>query len=148
MHIGHKEPEILYYMKESDNGQARALMKSDLESDLGVYIASDMNSRWQVNQATSKANSMLDVLKRTFTYRGVGMWKKLYTTYVRPHLELNVLVWCPYLRGDIAKLEAAQRRAAKAAQGMRGKKYDERLRLLDLTSLEDRRVSLRFNSQI
>ena len=95
MHIGHKNPKFMYYMKDTDSGQAHALMKTDLERDLGVYIASDMKSRGQVNQAVSKANSMLGVLKRTFTYRGVGMWKKLYTTYVRPHLEFTVPVWSP-----------------------------------------------------
>ena len=44
------------------------------------------------------------------------------------------------MRGDIAKLEGVQRRATKVAQGMRGKKYEERLRLLDLTTLEESRV--------
>ena len=46
----------------------------------------------------------------------------------------------PLLRSDIAKLEGVQRRATKVAQGMRGKKYEKRLRLLDLTTLEERRV--------
>ena len=32
----------MYYMKDTDSGQAHALMKTDLERDLGVYIASDM----------------------------------------------------------------------------------------------------------
>ena len=62
-----------------------------------------MKSREQANQAVSKANSMLGVLKRTLTYRGVGMWKKLYNT--RSHLEFAVPVWSPYLRGDITQLE-------------------------------------------
>ena len=78
-------------------------MKTDLERNLGVYIVSDMKGQGQVNQAVSKANSMLCVLKRTFAYRCVRMWKKLYTSKVRPNLEFAVPVWSPYLRGDIAK---------------------------------------------
>ena len=80
MHIGYKNPKIMYYMKDTASGQAHALMKTDLERDLGVYIASDMKSRGQVNQAVSKANSVLGVLKRTFSYRGVGMWISFYNS--------------------------------------------------------------------
>jgi hypothetical protein len=140
MHIGFKNPRVNYQMKDVVSGESRALEKTDLERDLGVYISSDLKSRGQVNQAVSKANSMLGALKRTFTYRGVGMWKRLYTTYVRPHLEFAVPVWSPYLKGDIAKIESVQRRATKVAHAMRGKDYQERLRQLDLTTLEERRV--------
>jgi hypothetical protein len=42
--------------------------------------------------------------------------------------------------GDIAKLEGVQRRATKVAHNMKGKSYEDRLKLLNLTTLEDRRV--------
>ena len=35
------------------------------------------------------------------------MWKKLYTSYVRPLLEFAIPVWNPYLKGDIDILERA-----------------------------------------
>jgi hypothetical protein len=140
MHIGFKNPRSMYYMKDIVSGQVHALEKTDLERDLGVYISSDLKSHGQVNQAVSKANSMLGALKRTFTSRGVEMWKRLYTTYIRPHLEFAVPAWCPYLKGDIAKLEGVQRRATKVAHNMKGKSYEDRLRLLNLTTLEDRRI--------
>ncbi len=140
MHIGHKNPKVMYFMKDVSSGQPHALEKTDLERDLGVYIASDLKSHGQVNQVVSKANSMLGMLKRTFTYRGADMWKRLYTTYVRPHLEFAVPAWNPHLKGDIAKLESVQRRATKIAHEMKGKSYNERLSLLNLTTLEERRV--------
>ncbi len=139
MHIGFKNPRTLYYMKDS-NGQTHALEKTDLERDLGVYISSNLKSRGQVNQAVSKADSVLGVLKRTFMFRGADMWKRLYITYVRPHLEFAVSVWNPHLKGDIAKIEAVQRRATKVAHSMRGLDYNERLERLDLTTLELRRT--------
>ena len=56
-------------------------------------------------------------------------------------MEFAVPVWSPDAGlGDIAKLEGVQRPATKVAQGMRGKKYEERLRLLDLTIIEKKRV--------
>ncbi len=81
---------VMYFMKKVSSGQLHALEKTDLERDLGVYIASDLKSHGQVNQVVSKANSMLGMLKRTFTYRGADIWKILCTTYVRPHLEFAV----------------------------------------------------------
>ncbi len=54
----------------------KGLAKTKLERDLGVYVSSDLKSHGQVDHTVNKANSML----RTFTFRGVGMWKKLYTT--------------------------------------------------------------------
>jgi hypothetical protein len=140
MHVGFNNPRVLYYMRDISSGQSVALETTELEKDLGVYVSSDLKCRDQVNQAVNKANSMLGILKRTFTHRGVELWKRLYTTYIRSHLEFAVPAWCPYLKGDIAKLENVQRRATKVAQVMKGKSYIEQLQLLNLTSLEVRRT--------
>jgi hypothetical protein len=58
---------------------------------------------------------------------------------VRPHLEFAAPAWYPWNRGDITCLERIQERAVKAVSGLRGRTYSERLRELDLPSLEDRR---------
>jgi ribonucleases P/MRP protein subunit RPP40 len=140
MHIGKDNPKASYHMRDSLSGKLHVLEETELERDLGVYVSHDLKSKGQVDQATNKANSVLGMLKRTFVSRDVDIWKKLYTTYIRPHLEFAVPVWNPYLKGDVRRLEGVQRRATKVAQGMRGKEYEERLRLLDLTTLEERRI--------
>ena len=53
------------------------------------------------------------MLKRTFESREPGLWKDLYVSLVRPHLEYAVQAWNPYLQGDIDKFERVQRRATK-----------------------------------
>jgi len=53
-----------------------------------------------------------------------------------------VSVWLPYLRKDIECLENVQCRATKVVKCtcMKRKSYEERLKLLGITSLEKRRV--------
>jgi len=43
------------------------------------------------------------------------------------------------LRKDVACLEKVQRRAAKLVRGLKDKSYEDRLRILGITSLEERR---------
>jgi len=54
-------------------------------------------------------------------------------------LEYCIQAWRPYLRKDIDKLEKVQRRATKMIQGFRNLSYEERLKRLGLTTLEERR---------
>ena len=49
-------------------------------------------------------------------------------------------VWSPYLRKDVDCLEKVQRRANKLVRGLKDKSYEERQRLLGITSLEERRI--------
>merc|ERR1712148_1375 len=83
---------------------------------------------------------MLGYIRRNFTYRNKDIIRSLYKSMVRPHLEYAVQFWCPYLAKDIAKLESVQRRATKLINSCRNKTYEERLKNLDLFSLEKRRV--------
>jgi hypothetical protein len=46
----------------------------------------------------------LGILKNFFRFRRVHVWKKIYKTNVRRHLEFAILVWNPYSTCDIVKL--------------------------------------------
>ena len=65
---------------------------------------------------------------------------QLYLALVRPHLDYAVQFWCPYYRMDINSLESVQRRMTKMIPGLRNLPYQDRLKKLDLHSLERRRV--------
>jgi hypothetical protein len=59
--------------------------------------------------------------------------------YVRPHLEFASPAWSPWSESDKAVLEKIQRRAITMVSGLKGTEYEERLKELGLTTLEERR---------
>jgi len=56
--------------------------------------------------------------------------------YGRPLLEYNCVIWLPWLKQDIDKIELVQRRFTKLLPGFKYLSYSERLLQLNLTSLE------------
>ena len=55
----------------------------------------------------------MGLIRRSFSYLDCEMFKKRYTTLVRPHLEYAQPVWSPHLRKHIKQLENVQIRATK-----------------------------------
>ena len=62
--------------------------------------------------------------------------KEFYSTYVRADLESSVQALCPYLFGDIVRLEKVQKRANKSVRSLGNYEYEERLRIQKLHSLK------------
>ena len=91
-------------------------------------------------KAAAKANSTLALIRKAFTFMDSNMFLALYKSLVRPHLEYCIQAWSPYLRKDIDTLEKVQRRATKLVPDLRDLPYEHRLLMLDLPTLEARRV--------
>ena len=62
----------------------------------------------------------------------------LYKSMVRPHLDYCKQAWRPHLGKDFDILEKVQGRAMKMMEGLEGLGFMERLRILNLTTLETR----------
>jgi len=61
----------------------------------------------------------------------------MFNGYVRPHLEYYILqIWSPYLKKDIKCIEKVQRKATKLVKGLRWKSHEQRLEVLQITTLE------------
>jgi hypothetical protein len=127
------------YSMDDGSGDRHILEKTKVERDLGIYISDDLKWKENALRAASKANWMLGQLKRSINYWDATKLRSLYTSYVRPHLEYASPVCCPYLVKDIKILETVQRRATKFVPELRNLPYSERLKRLNLTTLEVRR---------
>ena len=67
--------------------------------------------------------------------------KKCFITYVRPILEYCSPTWSPYLLCYTDKLEKVQKYSTRRISGLKEYSYSERLFILNLESLELRRLN-------
>ena len=110
------------------------------EKDLGVVFESELKFEQHIAQKVKKANQIMGLIRRSFSYLDCKLFKKLYTTFVRPHLEYAQAVWAPYLRKHVIMLEKVQKRATKLVDGLKDLEYTERLRKVNLPTLIYRRA--------
>ena len=81
----------------------------------------------------------MGLIRWTFSFLDGDTFKKLYTSFVRSHIEYANPVWSPHLRKHIRMLQNVQIRTTKLVDGMKDMDYTERLQILDLPTLCHRR---------
>lgn len=72
--------------------------------------------------------------------RDVDFQLHMYTTYIRPLVESNSVIWSPNLLRDIDKIEGVQRLFTRKLPGLQNIPYHRRLNITQLKSLEERRI--------
>ncbi|CAL4109488.1 unnamed protein product, partial [Meganyctiphanes norvegica] len=102
MHIGRDNPNFDYSLNNT------ILKVTDEEKDLGIFVTPDWKSSTHVSKVAAKANSRVGWIRRTFTYMDIPMFKGLYPSLVRSHMEHAVQAWSPHLKKDINLLEKVQ----------------------------------------
>ncbi len=110
------------------------------EKDLGVTTDSKLNFENHIHNIAARANRIMGMIRRSYTYLSVKNFPLLFKGLVRPHLEYAQAAWQPYKLKDIDTLERVQRRATKQVQGLRDMTYAARLKTLGLTTLAYRRL--------
>ena len=136
MHIGHNNPQHTYTMK------GQALQKTTEETDIGVKVTNMLKPSAQCQKAARTAQTVLSQLSRAFHYRDRHIFIRLYVQYVRPHLEFASPAWSPWQEADKECLEKVQKRAVSMVSGLSSAQYEDRLKELGLTTLEERRHQL------
>ena len=137
LHIGKHDSNLNYTIEHQ--GTDCVITKVDSEKDLGVTIDKNLNFREHISSKINLANRNVGIIFRTFTYLDPEMFKNLYKSIVRPHLEYGTVIWSPMYKKDKIAIENVQRRATKLVRSCKDLSYPERLRKLGLPSLEYRR---------
>ena len=101
-------------------------------------LTSELSPTAHIAFITAKGHQRANAILRCFESRELVC---AFTTYVRPLLEYNSVVWSPYLKSDTEAVEKVQRKYTKRIiAGLKKLSYDQRLKILDLPSLELRRL--------
>ena len=134
MHFGHNNSNADYFL------QGIKLQVVTDEKDLGIIIQNNLKCDKQCAKAVNTATRVLGMIKRTFVHLDKVVFIALYKSLVRPHLEYCVQAWCPHYCKDIDLLERVQRRATKMVTALSNCSYEDRLKILGLTTLATRRI--------
>ncbi len=113
---------------------------TDSEKDIGVIIHKSLSFEEHMSTQVNKANRILGLIRRTFTYLDKDTFLKLYKALVRPRLEFSNAVWSPFLVKDFTLIENVRRRATRLLPGFKAEDYTTRLRNLNLPTLVYRRL--------
>jgi hypothetical protein len=144
-------PDKLKYMVISNKRQSTERVyyvgtckveKSKAEKDIGVIIDDKLNFKTHIMKQIKKANSMVGGIRRAFRFLDEEMFRMLYKSLVRPHVETSVSVWNPHTSELINAIESVQNRATKMIPGYRDMTPVERNRSLDIPCLRYRRLRM------
>ena len=151
LHLGQQNTHYDYLLPKMSNFKQTAsycsytytfhpMKKVTDEKDLGVVVDDKLNFKKHISQKISKANTMIFLIKHYFHFLDAEMFKTLYKSLVRPHIEYASPVWSPITKEDIKRIESVQRRATKLVPELAQLSYTDRLRALNLPTLEYRRT--------
>ena len=134
LHVGKNNPIHVYSLR------AELLQGASEAIDLGVIIDDKLRFTSHYAFIAKKAHQRASLILRCFKCRDPVLLTKTYLVYVRSLLEYCSPVWAPVYIKDIALLESVQRRFTKRISGMSDLNYLQRLKTLNLETLEARRL--------
>ena len=106
---------------------------------LGVHLSDDHKWSTNVKEAVESGNNIANWVLSVFLDRSKETLLPLYKTMVRSRLEYSCPVWNPSILSDIKKLESTQRSFTRHITGCKELSYWDRLKRLNLMSLQRRR---------
>jgi len=128
-------------MKLADSDSRITLEKITSEKDLGVYFSSDLKWTTHYQHSADRENSILGQLRQAFQAWNTQSFKAIYSAFFKLNLEYASSVWNPHRIADVKIIEKVQRRATRLVSRLRNLNYSNRLSILGLTTLEERKLA-------
>ena len=113
--------------------------KSETVRDLGVLVSEDFSFKPHITEICNNTANFASWLLRTFWTRNKDVMLLFLKTYLIPRLEYCSAAWNPHKIGEIEQLEAVQRSFTSKIENMENLDYWQRLKSLNLFSLQRRR---------
>ena len=132
LHVGKKNRRAKYKLS------GKWLQDTKEEKDLGIYFNECFTPSLNCNKVCKAAYSVTGLIRRNILDKSEEALMILYKTLVRPLLDYGIQIWKPYLREDIMQLEKIQKRYTKMINGCKRLGYNERLKKLKITTIEER----------
>ena len=116
------------------DGTTRADVKvREEEKDLGVTFDPSLKFSKHVGVVANKGNRIVGLIRRTFAYMDEDMFRPLYKTLVRPHLDSTLTAYGAHSSTKTSPgWKLVQRRATKMIPSIKDLPYSDRLERLDL----------------
>ena len=118
------------------NGAALPICES--QRDLGVIVDTSLKFHEHITSVAHKAAGLCQSFLKATVCRSPDFMLFFFTTHVRPIIEYASCIWNTGYVEDVRKLERVQRRWTKQVEGMGELPYSERLKQLNLYSVQGR----------
>lgn len=111
---------------------------SAAHSDLGVKVDRKLKFHDHIRATAGACNALATNIFSSTICRDPDFVLTTYKTLVRPKLEYGSTIWNLGYLGDLRSLERVQKRWTREIRGLESLPYSERLRCLDLFSIQGR----------
>lgn len=106
--------------------------------DLGVLVDRELKFHNHVRETARKAGGLAQNFIKSTVSRSPEFMLFLWTTHIRPMIEYGSCIWNTGYATDVSLLERVQRRWTKHITGLENLCYSERLKALNLYSIQGR----------
>ena len=138
MHIGSNNPHFSYTI--GLNNLKTSLETTTNEKDIGVYIDPLLKFTPHVSEIVKKTNRVKYLVIKNISYKTKNIMVPLFKGLIRPILEYTNIIWNNNQRKHVDEIEKVQRTFNKLISEVSNLEYEDRLILLNLPSLEFRRL--------
>ena len=133
LHVGNNIDDTEYTM-ETPNGNI-TIEKVHSEKDLGVIFDNKLNFTEHISTKVTKANQIVGLIFRTFTFVDKEMFLNQFKSLVRPHIEYATTIWSPIYKKDAIQIENVQRRATRLVTSLKHLLLHKKLCRVVLTAM-------------